>query len=64
MIPSCDHTGVPGFVGFIAYYTDARTHLSLGKDSPQSRPVSPPVGRVIAIPHVGGRHHRYLRRAA
>jgi len=42
---------------YIAYYTDARTHLSLDKDSPQSRPVSPPVGRVIAI-------HRYERRAA
>jgi putative transposase len=49
---------------YIAYYTDSRTHLSLGKDSPQSRPVSPPVGRVTAIPQVGGLHHRYERRAA
>jgi putative transposase len=49
---------------YIAYYTDSRTHLSLGKDSPQSRPVGPPVGRVIAIPRVGGLHHRYERRAA
>jgi putative transposase len=49
---------------YVAYYTDSRTHLSLGKDSPHSRPVSLPVGRVIAIPQVGGLHHRYERRAA
>jgi putative transposase len=49
---------------YTAYYADSRTHLSLGKDSPQSRPVSPPVGRVAAIPQVGGLHHRYERRAA
>jgi len=49
---------------YVAYYTNSRTHLSLGKDSPQSRPISPPVGRVTAIPQVGGLHHRYERRAA
>jgi putative transposase len=49
---------------YVAYYTDSRTHLSLGKDSPHSRPVSLPVGRVIAIPQVGGLHRRYERRAA
>ena len=49
---------------YVAYYTNSRTHLSLGKDSPQSRPVSPPVGRVIATPQVGGLHYRYDRRAA
>jgi putative transposase len=49
---------------YVGYYTHSRTHLSLGKDSPQSRPVSPPVGRVIAIPQIGGLHHRYERRAA
>ena len=49
---------------YIAYYTDSRTHLSLGKDSPRSRPVSPRVGRITAIPQVGGLHHRYERRAA
>jgi putative transposase len=50
---------------YVAYYTDSRTHLSLGKDSPQSRPVSPPDdGPVIAVPQVGGLHHRYERRAA
>ncbi len=47
------------------YYSDARTHLGLGKDSPESRAVEPPEeGRVVALPHVGGLHHRYTRRAA
>ena len=50
---------------YVAYYTNSRTHLSLDKDSPQSRPVRPlDDGRVIAIPQVGGLHHRYERRAA
>jgi len=49
---------------YAAYYTDSRTHLSLDKDAPQSRPLSPPVGRVTAVPQVGGLHHRYERRAA
>ena len=40
---------------YVPYYTNSRTHLSLGKDSPEKRPVSPPV--VVAIPQVGGLHH-------
>src|SRR6185295_11798429 len=50
---------------YVTYYTNSRTHLWLGKDSPISRPISP-VGNepVIAIPEVGGLHHRYERRAA
>jgi putative transposase len=43
----------------------SRTHLSLGKDSPESRAVQPPeLGRIVAIPQLGGLHHRYERRAA
>ena len=50
---------------FLAYYHESRTHLSLGKDTPEARPVKPPeLGTVIAIPQVGGLHHRYERRAA
>ena len=48
-----------------AYYHQLRTHLSLGKDAPQGRLVTPPTfGSVVAIPQVGGLHHRYDRRAA
>ena len=50
---------------YLGYYSEARTHLALGKDSPEARPVEPPeAGRVVALPQVGGLHHRYTRRAA
>jgi len=50
---------------YVAYYTNSRTHLSLEKDSPSSRPISPHAHEpIIAIPQVGGLHHRYERRAA
>ncbi len=49
---------------YVAYYTNSRTPLSLGKDSTQPLPVSPQVGRVTAISQVGGLHHRYDRHAA
>ena len=48
---------------YILYYHRSRLHLSLDKDSPDSRSVQA-VGNVIAIPEVGGLHHRYERRAA
>jgi putative transposase len=51
--------------GFTDYYHRTRTHLSLEKDTPDPRPVqSPSAGQIIAIPEVGGLHHRYQRRAA
>jgi putative transposase len=47
------------------YYHRTRTHLSLGKDCPDTRPVQPlEHGKVIAIAQVGGLHHRYERLAA
>jgi transposase InsO family protein len=50
---------------YFHYYHRSRTHLSLGKDSPESRPIQPPeLGQVVALPQVGGLHHRYERRAA
>ena len=50
---------------FLAYYHASRTHLSLAKDSPEPRSVEPPAsGAIVAIPQVGGLHHRYERRAA
>jgi transposase InsO family protein len=50
---------------YLDYYHRTWTHLSLGKDCPHSRPIQPPrVGRIVAIPKVGGLHHRYERLAA
>lgn len=42
----------------------SRTHLSLNKDAPVPRPVTPPRdGTVVAIPQVGRLHQGYDRRA-
>jgi len=50
---------------YVDYYHRARTNLSLDKDCPHSRPIQPHrSGRIIAIPQVGGLHHRYQRLAA
>jgi len=50
---------------YFTYYHQWRTHLSLGKDTPQPRWTQwPAEGRVIEIPEVGGLHHHYERRAA
>jgi putative transposase len=45
------------------YYECSRTHLALAKDTPIARPIMRD-GVVVAIPEVGGLHHRYERRAA
>jgi putative transposase len=50
---------------YVAYYMNTRTHLSLGKDAPASRPATPlSAGRIVEIPQVNGLHHRYDRAAA
>ncbi len=50
---------------YIDYYHGSRCHLSLGKDSPDGRAVQPPeMRKIIALPKVGGLHHRYERRVA
>ncbi len=49
---------------YLVYYNQTRTHLALSKDAPVSRATSPPGdGNVVAIPQIGGLHHRYERRA-
>ncbi len=49
---------------YFRYNHDSRTHLALEKDAPEPRAVEPPEhGRVVALPHVGGVHHRYVRQA-
>ena len=43
----------------------ALRYLSLDRNSPTPRRVEPPSeGEVVAVPQVGGLHHRYTRRAA
>ena len=50
---------------YVEYYLRSRTHLSLQKDAPVPRQVASPAdGDIMAIPHLGGLHHRYERRAA
>ena len=47
---------------YFDYYLHSRTHLALERNSPIQREVElPDRGRVIAIPQVGGLHHRYRR---
>jgi len=50
---------------YFNYYHSCRTHLSLNKDSPKPRAVEPKaLGNILALPEVGGLHHRYTRAAA
>ena len=52
---------------YISYYHEDRCHLGLDKDTPNSRPVTPrpsPTAKVVALPRVGGLHHRYEWRDA
>jgi putative transposase len=50
---------------YASYYQNWRTHLALGKDTPQSRRTQVPIeGNVVEIREVGGLHHHYERRAA
>ena len=46
---------------YVAYYNQDRCHLSLEKDAPVPRPVMAkpsPSAKVVAVPRVGGIHHR------
>jgi putative transposase len=50
---------------YFEYYERTRTHLSLSKDAPVSRPIqTADQGRIAEVPQVGGLHHRYERIAA
>jgi hypothetical protein len=44
---------------YFRYYHEARTHLSLNKDCPETRPILPPAaGKIVAVAQLGGVHHR------
>jgi transposase InsO family protein len=53
--------------GYVSYYHQDRIHDSLGKDTPNRRPVEPRPAAdatVISLPRLGGLHHRYAWRQA
>src|SRR5437588_11372943 len=45
---------------YAAYYNSARMHVSLAKDAPHTRPIER-CGDIVALPILGGLHHRYAR---
>ena len=52
---------------YVSYYHEDRTHLTLDKDAPTQREVESrpsPDAKVVALPRVGGLHHRYEWRDA
>ena len=52
---------------YAAYYHDNRSYLGLEKDTPRRRPIRRPAdstSKVVALPRLGGLHHRYAWRSA
>jgi len=50
---------------YLDYYHECRTHQGLDNDCPEPRAVQhPEMGNVVALPVLGGLHHRYSRHAA
>src|SRR5665647_2791306 len=47
-------------LSYMNYYNEVRTHLSLDKDAPTSRPVQR-AGHILCCPVLGGLHHHYVR---
>jgi hypothetical protein len=45
---------------YVAYYNEARTHVSLRKDAPLTRSIES-YGEIVGCPILGGLHHRYGR---
>jgi transposase InsO family protein len=41
---------------YAAYYNEARTHVSLAKDAPCTRPIER-LGELVGLPILGGLHH-------
>ena len=48
---------------YIRYYHEDRTHLGLGKGTPDGRTRTVTAGYVLSHPRLGGLHHRYDRAA-
>lgn len=47
---------------YATYYNETRTHLALGKDAPNGRPIAT-TGAITVTPILGGLHRRYARMA-
>lgn len=62
----CSKTGLRRTLqAYGEYDLRSRTHLALDKDAPVSRRIADPTeGAIVAIPQLGGLHHRDERRAA
>jgi len=45
---------------YARYYNDIRTHWSLDKDTPVSRPIQR-TGSILSHAILGGLHHHYVR---
>ncbi len=48
---------------YVEYYNEDRTHYSLGKDPPISRPVQEQESdeeKLVATPRIGGLHNKYV----
>jgi transposase InsO family protein len=48
---------------YVRYYHEDRTHLGLGKDTPDGRVPAAPGGigaKVTSLSRLGGLHHRYI----
>ena len=48
---------------YVRYYHEDRTHLGLGKDTPDGRVAAsapPSESKIISLPRLGGLHHRYV----
>jgi putative transposase len=49
---------------YVRFYNDDRPHMALDGDTPAGRAIEgPEAGNVVALPRVGGLHHRYARAA-
>ena len=48
---------------YVGYYHNDRTHLGLGKGTPDGRIRSVALGRILSHERLGGLHHRYDRAA-
>ena len=61
---SCDRvrraSSASGLFFYAHYYNGARTHPSLGRNSPLPRGVQA-IGSILPLPILGGLHHHYVR---